>query len=87
MTRRPVAVVRAADRRFAEHHPAGTRLVWPKPPIIRVGAHGLDVAPSAVGQITMVISGGVSVRFDLPGGGQSEPLSPAHAQPCKVQSS
>lgn len=77
-------IPKRADRQFAEHHPQGARLRWPSPPSVRIGAHGIAIAPSSSGTVTMRIAGGSLVRFDLEGGRATEPMEPCHGQPCEA---
>lgn len=78
------ATARKGPRLYAEHHPQGTRLVWPEAPMCRTSANGQRRAPSLTGQVTMIISGSAIVRFDLPDGRVSEPRQPVSGQPCEV---
>lgn len=79
-------VAHKGPRLYAEHHPQGTLLVWPEPPMCQTSASSQTRAPSLTGQVTMVISGSSIVRFFLPGGKVSEPIQPVAGQPCEVLS-
>ena len=76
--------MKATDpRQFAEHHPVGTRLVWPSTPIVRSGGQRI-AAPSNVGVVSWHTSGRAFVRFRVDSI-NTEPLEVVGGQICKEQ--
>lgn len=74
---------KAVEKRCAEDYPPGALLVWPSPPVVRIGPLRAR-APSPRGVLAFHLSGGAFVRFET-AGRLSEPTEMVPGQRCKEE--